>query len=152
MNTDSYSTGNTGGGIRTSDTYGSGGRSGLDTSDTYGSGGRSGLGTSDTYGGSGMGSSNTYGESGRSGLGSSDTYRESGRSGMGSSDNYGESGRSGGGKHSILPMIPKFAYYITDSTMGKLMEKAGSMLKNPKMEEKGMEKREQAGRGGSDNY
>jgi len=32
-----------------------------------------------------------------------------------------------------------------DSTMGKLMEKAGSMMKNPKMEQKGMEKREQAG-------
>ena len=29
--------------------------------------------------------------------------------------------------------------------MGKLMEKAGSMMKNPKMEQKGMEKREQAG-------
>lgn len=29
--------------------------------------------------------------------------------------------------------------------MGKLMEKAGSMMKNPKMEQKGLEKREQAG-------
>jgi len=31
--------------------------------------------------------------------------------------------------------------------MGKLMEKAGSMMKNPKMEQKGAEKREQAGFG-----
>ena len=29
--------------------------------------------------------------------------------------------------------------------MCKLMEKAGSMMKNPKMEQKGLEKREQAG-------
>jgi hypothetical protein len=41
-----------------------------------------------------------------------------------------------------------------DSTMGKLMEKAGGMLHNEKMESKGLEKREQAGfnQGGSDSY
>ena len=40
--------------------------------------------------------------------------------------------------------------------MGKLMEKAGNALHNPKMAEKGAEKREQAGAGNlggsSDNY
>jgi len=34
--------------------------------------------------------------------------------------------------------------------MGKMMEKAGGLLKNPKMEEKGAEKRRQAG--GGDDY
>merc|ERR1712080_611822 len=37
-----------------------------------------------------------------------------------------------------------------DSTMGKLMEKAGNMLGKDNIAEKGREKREQAGR--SDNY
>jgi len=37
--------------------------------------------------------------------------------------------------------------------MGKLMEKAGSMMKNEKMVEKGEQKREQAGYGqGESNY
>jgi len=41
----------------------------------------------------------------------------------------------------------------SDSTMGKLMEKAGSMTKNEKLMEKGAEKREAAGygQGSSDN-
>ncbi len=42
-----------------------------------------------------------------------------------------------------------------DSTMGKLMEKAGGMFKNEKMEQKGAEKRNQAGGGyddSSNNY
>lgn len=37
-----------------------------------------------------------------------------------------------------------------DSTMGKLMEKAGGMFKNDKMEQKGAEKRNQAGGGYND--
>lgn len=41
----------------------------------------------------------------------------------------------------------------SDSTMGKMMEKAGGMFKNKGMEEKGAEKREQAGYGNdSSNY
>lgn len=39
-----------------------------------------------------------------------------------------------------------------DSTMGKLMEKAGGLMKNEKMEEKGAAKREAAGYGGDNNY
>ena len=35
----------------------------------------------------------------------------------------------------------------SDSTMGKMMEKAGGMFKNEGMEKKGAEKREQAGYG-----
>ena len=38
-----------------------------------------------------------------------------------------------------------------DSTMGKLMEKAGGMMHNEKMEQKGAEKRNQAGGGYDDN-
>ena len=34
---------------------------------------------------------------------------------------------------------------MPDSTMGKMMEKAGGLLKNEKLEQKGAEKREQAG-------
>lgn len=40
---------------------------------------------------------------------------------------------------------------LTDSKSGKFMEKIGGMLGNEKMEQKGLEKREQAGYGG-DNY
>lgn len=36
--------------------------------------------------------------------------------------------------------------------MGKLMEKAGGMMNNEKMQEKGLEKREAAGYGGDNNY
>ncbi len=61
-----------------------------------------------------------------------DDVRSSGRQdeyGMGSGrDDYDDS--SGGKK---------------DSTMGKLMEKAGGMLKNEKMERQGEEKRREAG-------
>lgn len=39
-----------------------------------------------------------------------------------------------------------------DSTMGKLMEKAGGMFHNPKMAEKGAEKREAAGADVTDTY
>ena len=40
---------------------------------------------------------------------------------------------------------------LKDSKAGKFMEKIGGMLGNEKMEQKGLEKREQAGYGG-DNY
>ena len=58
--------------------------------------------------------------------------------------NYVSSSGSHGGNHGGKPK---------DSTMGKLMEKAGGMLKNEKMVEKGEQKREQAGYGqGGSNY
>ena len=42
---------------------------------------------------------------------------------------------------------------VIDSKAGKFMEKVGGMMGNEKMEQKGLEKREQAGYGaGSDNY
>ena len=42
---------------------------------------------------------------------------------------------------------------MIDSKAGKFMEKMGGMMGNEKMEQKGAEKREQAGYGaGSDNY
>ena len=41
---------------------------------------------------------------------------------------------------------------MADSTMGKMMEKAGGMFKNEKLEQKGYEKREAAGLGGSEQY
>ena len=41
---------------------------------------------------------------------------------------------------------------LLDSTMGKMMEKAGGMFKNKGMEEKGAQKREQAGYGDDSNY
>ena len=36
-------------------------------------------------------------------------------------------------------------YRGNDSTMGKMMEKAGGMMHNAKLEQKGIEKREEAG-------
>ena len=36
--------------------------------------------------------------------------------------------------------------------MGKFMEKAGAMMGNDKMEQRGQEKREQSGYGGDSNY
>lgn len=52
-------------------------------------------------------------------------------------NNYGDNeGRGSGGKK--------------DSTMGKLMEKAGDMMKNENLAQKGADKRAQAGR--DDNY
>lgn len=56
---------------------------------------------------------------------------------MKSSNEYGDSSSSGG---------------KSDSTMGKLMEKAGGMMNNEKLAEKGREKREGAGYGGADSY
>ena len=37
--------------------------------------------------------------------------------------------------------------FLTDSTMGKLMEKAGGMMHNQGMQDKGAQKRDQAGYG-----
>lgn len=67
----------------------------------------------------------------------SDTYGSSGRD----NDEYGSSGKTGsktsGGK---------------DSTFGKILEKAGDVLNNEKLEQKGREKREGAGQGSSNDY
>ncbi|TAQ90887.1 hypothetical protein B7494_g759 [Chlorociboria aeruginascens] len=144
-----------------SDSYGSSGRTGGDSgfgntgSDSYGSSGagRTGGVGGDTYG-SGNTGSDSYGSSGRqtggdntdsygSGNTGSDSYGSSGRQ-TGSSNTYGSdntdsygSGNSGNQKN--------------DSTAGKLMEKAGSMLKNDNLVEKGQTKRAQAGNDDSSN-
>ncbi|GAB7340102.1 hypothetical protein MBLNU457_6590t1 [Dothideomycetes sp. NU457] len=62
----------------------------------------------------------------------------------GGSDSYG-SGATGGAGYGNKSSNSGSHEKGGDSTMGKLMEKAGSMMKNPKMEQKGLEKREQAG-------
>lgn len=62
-----------------------------------------------------------------------------GNDSYGGSDSYGDnSGRRGDDSQRDSGK---------DSTMGKLMEKAGGMLKNEKIQERGAEKRDQAGRG-----
>lgn len=54
-------------------------------------------------------------------------------------DEYGSSGKTGSsGKQ--------------DSTFGKILEKAGDVLNNEKLEQKGREKREGAGNGSSNDY
>jgi hypothetical protein len=117
------------------DNYGSSGLGSSTTtgtgmgSNTYGSNtdsyGSSGLGSSTTTGTGIGGNSNTYGSS-------TDTYGSGTTSGAGygnkSSDHYDEKD----GKK--------------DSTMGKLMEKAGDMLGKDNIAEKGRAKREEAAR------
>ena len=83
-------------------------------------------------GGSGMGGDSYGGGSGTGG----DSYG-GGRSGRDYDDDNQGSGKQ------------------KDSTMGKMMEKAGGMFKSDKMEEKGAEKRREAGGyegGRSDDY
>ena len=48
-------------------------------------------------------------------------------------------------------MLARLLIHIADSTMGKLMEKAGGLMGNKGMEQKGAEKRNQAGGGYGDN-
>lgn len=111
------------------DNYGStktSGGYGNDSSDTYGSGN-----TGSGLGGDNYGSSKTTGSSGF-GNDSSNTYG----SGNNTSSGYGDDSYDSSNKKN-------------DSTMGKLMEKAGGMLKNEKIQEKGTEKRAAAG---SDEY
>jgi len=128
---------NTGGGFddstgrRGDDSYGSSGRTGggLGQDDTYGS--------STKTGGIGTDRDDNFGVgSGRTG------QQEYGGVGAGGDRNttggYDEDGNRGGDGKS------------KDSTAGKLMEKAGSLFKSGKLEEKGAEKRRQAG--GDDNY
>lgn len=68
----------------------------------------------------------------------SDSYGTSGTSHGRDNDSYGSSGKTGsGGK---------------DSTFGKILEKAGDVLNNEKLEQKGREKREGAGHGSSNDY
>lgn len=66
----------------------------------------------------------------------SDSYGSSGQSHGRDNDEYGSSGKTSGGK---------------DSTFGKILEKAGDVLNNDKLEQKGREKRDNAGGLGSSN-
>lgn len=80
--------------------------------------------------------SDSYGSSGQTGGLGSDSYGSSGNQSHGS----GTGGTTGGNTGK-------------DSTVGKLMEKAGDMFKNEELENKGREKREGAGGlGGASNY
>jgi len=105
--------------------------------DNYGS---SGLGSSTTTG-TGIGS-NAYGSSNTSsGLGSSNTNTYGG-----SSDTYGSGTTSGAGYGNKSSDHHDNKDGKKDSTMGKLMEKAGDMLGKDNIAEKGRAKREEAAR------
>nr|OQO20320.1 hypothetical protein B0A51_12481 [Rachicladosporium sp. CCFEE 5018] len=121
-----------------------------DNTDSYSGGTGVGSGTT-----SGAGYGNKTGDS--SNIDSSDT-----RFGTGSntgaysgadSSSYG-SGATGGAGFGNKSSDHDSKDKKSDSTMGKLMEKAGGMLKNEKIADQGREKREQAGygQGSSDNY
>ena len=53
---------------------------------------------------------------------------------------------------SCLSQVLANAFVPTDSKTGKFMEKIGGMMGNEKIEQKGLEKREQAGYGQSSDY
>jgi hypothetical protein len=160
------------------DTYGSSGRSGGDDSygssgrtgagdDSYGSSGRTGgglgmlchttipppihlasslpstnsfpIGQDDTYGSSGTTGGVSSGRDNEYGMGSGRTgAQDAGGYGTGSSNTYGDDDNDNSRSKK------------NDSTAGKLMEKAGSMFKSSKLEERGAEKRREAGRDDND--
>jgi len=69
--------------------------------------------------------------------------------GYGNKSSHSDDNPSGGGKSdpSPLPLRSLLMLFFEDSKAGKFMEKMGGMMGNQKMEQKGMEKREQAGYG-----
>jgi hypothetical protein len=94
-------------------------------------------GADDTYGSAGATGGAATGRDDDYGMGAGRTGgQDQGGFGAGGYDDDNNNNKSGG----------------KDSTAGKLMEKAGDMFKNPKLKERGAEKREQAGGyGGDDN-
>ncbi|KAI9870983.1 MAG: hypothetical protein M1823_008583, partial [Watsoniomyces obsoletus] len=90
-----------------------------------------GLGRDDTYGDSSLTGGESTGRGGEYGMGSGRTGRQD-EGGIGTgTGGYDDDDSKRGDKK--------------DSTMGKLMEKAGGMFKSDKLEEQGAEKRRQAG-------
>lgn len=74
-----------------------------------------------------------------------------GGAGYGNKSNDQSSG--GGTFYSFSLLLQVIAnIYLTDSKTGKFMEKIGGMMGNEKLEQKGIEKREQAGYGQGDGY
>ncbi len=69
--------------------------------------------------------------------------------GYGNKSSRSDDSSSGGGKSdpSPLPLSSLLRLLFEDSKAGKFMEKMGGMMGNQKMEQKGMEKRDQAGHG-----
>jgi hypothetical protein len=127
---------------RSDDTYDSSGRSGAGFGDDSTRARQDDFDSSGRTGG-GLGTDDTYGDSTRTGgigTGRDDNYGVgSGRTGQQERGGYGGGGDSyddnegGGGKK--------------DSTTGKLLEKAGGLFKSNKLEERGAEKRREAGSG-----
>ncbi|MCJ1358772.1 MAG: hypothetical protein MMC33_008772 [Icmadophila ericetorum] len=139
----SSGTGGMGGSGR--DTYGSSNTGGMG-SDTYESSNTGGMGGGNTYDSSntgGMGGGNTYDSLNTTGGlgGGRDTYESSNTMG-GAAGGYGQ-GNSGTGTNYYGSSGDKQGK--SDSTMGKFMEKAGNVMGNEKIAQKGAEKRQQAG-------